>query len=1070
MRPKISYYIRIALVGIGFMLLSKIEASRDKTVHLSPIFETPAAVVKISGKIVSEANEPLIGANVLVKGTTIGAVTDVDGMYSLEAPSTEGTLVISYTGYETMEIAIAGRTTVDITLKEDQKILDEVVVVGYGIVKKSDVTGSVASIDQKKLEAVPVQNLTQAMQGRAAGVDIVQNSARPGAFPQIRIRGSRSLNATNNPLFVMDGIPLSEGTSINDFNPNDVQSIEILKDASATAIYGARGANGVILVTTKKGKKGKARISYDGYYGLAEPLAPVQMMSGAEFAEYRRDAYRNNSNVNDYTTPFPNPAQDFNLFRQDINMWESVAQAYEWEDKDKLIPKYRPATAEEKARFANWGFGNFDQVPIYDPSKVRNTDWASLVLQTGRKQNHQLNISGGSDNLSVVFSMGYYDEDGIQKGQGYQRISSRLGVDYQVNNFLKIGSSINTAFIEQDWGTDLYGNAVGQLPLAVPYNADGTIIYSPGADPLIFTPLGSIEGEIEDRDVKRIFGSLYAEIDILKGLRFRTNFGPDFMQYRRGIYQDAFTRARNGGTTFGQYDNTQRFNYVLENLLYYDKSLGKNHTLGVTLLQSTQQNRDESSSLSVQELPYSSQLFYNLGSTNATGPTGFGSGYSLVKIASFMGRVNLNLSNKYLFTVTGRYDGSSVLAEGNKWEFFPSFAAAWKIHEEGFLKNGNFFNELKLRAGYGRTGNSAVGPYSTQGGLTKTRYAWNDAAAWGFVPNLIPNPDLKWETTGQIDIGIDFRFLNDRISGTIDVYQANTSDLIMDRQIPTASGFASIQANIGATRNTGIEVSLSTINLDTRGFRWNSDIIFSKNKEEITELYNGKADDLGNRWFIGQPIIAYYDFKPTGVWTLAEAAQAAEYGSKPGLGKFLDINGDKKIDATNDRLIVGSNVPDFTASLNNTFSYKGLELSFLIFARVGQTLVNGFYRPALAGRYTETQYVAQQYWTPDRENVVYPKANQDQERPLNPESYMYQDGSFVKVRTVSLTYALPANLTSKLHLSNLSFYATAFNPFLFTKFKITDPEFISSSRNFNDQIQGLNLTEKAIIFGVKLGL
>ncbi len=1037
------------------------------------------AQITISGTLKDAAtSEPLIGASVVVKGTSNGAVTDTDGKYQLKVADGNGTLVFSFVGYEPQELSINNRTVIDLSLSEG-KALQEVVVVGYGTVKKSDVTGSVSSITSKQLEKIPATNVVQAMQGQAAGVDIVQSSARPGAFPSIRVRGNRSLNATNSPLFVVDGIPLSEGASINDFNPTDIESIEVLKDASATAIYGARGANGVILVSMKKGKKGKSQITYSGSTSVSSPLIPLDMLNGGEMAELRREGLRHNSTLTDYTTAFPNPEQDFAFFgNQDNNLWESVADAYTWVDRSKRIAQKRPATAEEKAIMqlykdnvpTNWVTS--DSVFMYDPSKVRTTDWQSLVLRTGRQQNHQIGITGGSDNLGVSFSLGYFDNQGIQKGQDYRRYSTRLGLDWNVTDKLKVGANINGNLIQQDWGSDVYGVASGQLPIAVPYDAAGNVINYPGGDALIFTPLNSITGELDDRKTNRFFGSFYAEYELAKGLRYRANFGPDFTMFRRGMFQESATNTRRGGTTYGRYQNDQRYNYTLENLLYYNKTLGEKHDFGVTLLQSIQNDRFENINLEVQDLPYNSQKFYNLGSTNATGADAFSSNFTLVKLMSFMGRVNYSFDNKYLFTASLRRDGSSVLAEGNKWDIFPSFAVAWKIHEEGFLKNSQIFNELKLRAGYGRTGNAAVNPYSTGGGLAKTRYAWDNSAAWGFVPNLIANPDLKWEKTDQVDVGLDFSLANNRISGTFDVYRANTTDLLMDRQIPTASGFGSIQANIGATRNSGVELALNTINIDRSNFRWNSNVIFTKNKEEIVKLYGGTNDDIGNRWFIGQPVVAYYDYTHQGVWKIAEKAAAAEYGATPGLGKFLDINGDKKIDPSNDRKIIGSNVPNWTGSLTNTFSYKGFELSAMVYARMGQTILNSYYRATLTGRYNDAGagVLRDNYWTPYRENTVYPKANAQQERPINPESYLYTDGSFVKLRNVTLGYNLPANLISKTGLKSLYIYGTAQNPMMWSPFKITDPEFSSSSRTFNDQLFGINLTEKQFTFGVRVGL
>lgn len=1034
--------------------------------------------ISVSGKVSDEQGNGLPGVSVSVKGTAIGNVTDATGAYKITAPNANATLVFSYVGFTTIEEKIGNRQVINVTLIEDNKTLSEVVVVGYGTVKKTDVTGSVASINNKQLQAVPVQNLSQAMQGRAAGVDVTQTNARPGAAPSIRIRGNRSLNASNDPLFVLDGIPLAPGSSINDFNPNDIESIEVLKDASATAIYGSRGANGVILVTSKKGKKGRTQISYDGFGGVSSPLAPLEMLSGADFAELRRDGYRGDGNPNNYTTSFPNPAQDRAIFSAD--QWAEVSKGYEWQDEANLIPKFRPATEEEKRIMALYGYAVVDQIPVYDPSKVGNTIWEDFVLRQGTQQSHQLSFTGGSENLSASLSVGYFNQKGIQLGQDFTRYSARLGMDLQATKFLKIGGSVNLNLNEQNWGANLYAEALGNYRITKPYDANGVLILQPGGDAQVYNPIPKIDGEIDNRRTNRVMASIYAELQIAKGLRYRVNFGPDMLQGHQGNFLTPLASRGTAASITARYRQTNRFNYVLENLLFYDKNFGTDHTLNITALQSIQNDRFEFSDIEAQDLPYPSQKWYNLGSQVGSGARSFGSDFSQVKLMSWMGRINYSLKNKYLVTATGRYDGSSVLAPGNKWSFFPSFAVAWKINEESFMKNLTAVNELKLRVGYGRTGNSSVGAYSTGGRIAKTLYAWDATPAIGFVPSLIPNPDLSWEATGQVDIGIDFGLFNDRIYGSVDLYQAQTTDLLMDRQLPTASGFGSIQANIGATQNRGIELTLNTVNIDQKdGLRWTTNISLARNKEEIVKLYGGTNDDIGNRWFIGSPLISYYDYKVIGVWQLNEAEQAAKYYpsdtrnplGKPGVGrpKFADLNNDGRIDATNDRTIIGSNVPKLQGGITNTFSYKGFDFSFFVFGRLGQTILNGYLRPTLTGRYPEPSFLNDR-WKPENPTNTYPMANWDSERPVNADAYLYADGSFLKVRNVSLGYNFKNNILSKLHLSNLNVYVTATNPLMFTKFKVTDPEFTSPSRNFNDQIFGINLTEKSLVFGVRASL
>jgi TonB-linked SusC/RagA family outer membrane protein len=690
----------------------------------------------------------------------------------------------------------------------------------------------------------------------------------------------------------------------------------------------------------------------------------------------------------------------------------------------------------------------------------------------------------------MYLGLGYYGEEGIQKTQAFERFNVKVGIDYKAAKWLTVGGTMNGTISEQEYGSPLYFRAIGQIPLAQPYDANGNVILQPGGDALIFSPLNEIDDFVDDRRTSRFFGSYYAEAKIIEGLKYRINVGTDFRHYRRGQYQGAATSDRRGGTSWGNYDQNQRFSYVFDNLLYYDKTIG-DHSIGATLLFGVQQDRYEASAINVSNLPYESQLFYNLGSTNAAGPDGFSSDYSNRSIMYYMGRANYSFRDRYLFTVTGRWDGLSTLPPGNKWGFFPSASAAWKLHHESFMSSVNFVSELKLRVGYGEVGNSNVPPpYMAPGRLEKRPYVWNETPAWGFVVQYPPNNSLKWEGTNSVNIGLDFELFEGRVGGTIEAYEQNTNDLIMYRQLPTASGLASTLQNIGKVRNKGIEVVLNTVNLDTDfGLRWTTDFVFSTNKEELVELYGGTNDDLGNRWFIGQPITTYYDWQPLGVWQSNEVDPAKAYGRIPGQSKIkdqltVDTNGDGKPDAVDgvinaaDMVVRGSNVPKWTGSMTNTFSYKGFDFSFMIFTRQGSTISSGYYRPALAGRYPEPALV--DYWTPNNPTNMYPRPTADQERIDYPQAYLYRDGSFVKVRNITLAYQFPQSMISRFKMDNLKLYVTAFNPFLWTKFEAGDPEFYANSTrvvgglnvpitNVDDQLIGNNLSDKSIVFGLTVG-
>jgi TonB-linked SusC/RagA family outer membrane protein len=1033
-----------------------------------------AQTQQVTGKVTTaDGKEELPGVTVLLKGTTNGTGTGVDGSYSLQVPAgAGGTLVFSYVGYTTQEVPIAGQTTINVSLKGEAKGLDEVVVVGYGSQKKSDVTGALSSVSAKEIQQVQTPNLTQALQGRAAGVDVAGGNFRPGEVPAIRIRGNRSVRASNEPLYVVDGIPLAQGTGLNDFNPQDIQSVEILKDASATAIYGSRGANGVVIVTTKRGQEGKFSINYNTYFSADRASRTLDLFNGGEFLEVQREANRANGT---YTPLYADPARDFTLFgSKDLNAWEGIADGYQWLDRANRVVATRPTTDAEKALYGT----GVTQIPIYDASQVRTTDWQKLGLRTALSQSHQLSASGGTDKLRASMSVGYLKQNGIQLGQDFARFNARATLDFKVNPIVTLGASTNASLSIQNYGPDIYGRAAGQLPYAVPYTPDGTFITNPGGDPLIYNPLREQDNAFNERRVTRFFGSLYAEVKLpLKGLRYRLNVGPDFRNNRTGIFQSARAIARDAGgpssVSFAQYDQGQNFTYVVENLLFYDRQFGEKHSLGLTALQSVQKDRGESSSISALDLPYDSQKWYNLGSTYRAAANGFGTGFSARSLMSWMGRINYGYLDRYLLTLTGRADGASVLAPGNQWSFFPSVAVAWKIQQEAFMQQVPVVSELKLRGGYGTVGQASVDPYTTGGTLQQSAYAFNETPAYGYsptpgtLPNTLgglPNPDLRWERTSTINLGLDFGFFKNRITGSLEVYRANTTDLLLPRALPAASGVVSILQNIGATRNSGIELGMTTVNVETKSFRWATDYVFTRNKEEFVSLAAGKVDDVGNRWFIGQPLGVYYNYQNNGIWQTSEADAAKVYGAKPGEIKVVDQNNDNVINA-NDFVILGSNRPKWSGSINNTFTYKAFELSFLVYARVGQLLATG-YSPGLGGRYPG---LAVDYWTPTNPNNEYPRPAIGQDAAKNNGGYPFQSGSFVRVRNISLTYTVPPAISTKIRANNLSVYINAVNPFLFTKFRGLDPEASDIGTTSGELAQARNLGTKSLIVGLRLG-
>jgi TonB-linked SusC/RagA family outer membrane protein len=959
----------------------------------------------VSGTVTDESGQPLPGVTVIVKGTTQGTVTNADGEYSITNIPEDATLVFSFVGMLTQEFTVGNLVEINVTMAPDAIGIEEVVAIGYGTMKKRDITGAITSVAKDDLLKTPAMSASQALQGKAAGLDVVASGNRQlGENPTLRIRGNRSINAGNSPLIVVDGIPYSG--NFNDINPNDIESVEILKDASSTAIYGSRGANGVILVTTTRGAEGKSEISYNGYYGVTQPTGKYDWM-----------------NAEQYLRKF---------------------QLAEWNNRNRLgdIP-----TAEEV----------LDPVEYANYLKGVDTDWQDLVVGNGSKQNHQISVNGGNDKTQYLLSLNYYNETGLLKNTSFDRLALRLNLDQKINNWLKIGTSTFISVTKNNKSSDEVPFRVFLIsPLGVPYDENGELIYDPVNDGLATNPLMDLQPENYQNETRGIavFPNVYSEIIITEGLKYRMNIGAEAYYNRRGLFQASNSLERGQGTPYSGAVNGNTVGYTFENILNYNKTFGK-HLFDLTGVYSTQLQRTEGFHLYSSNQPYESSLFYNLGGA----PVVENYGSSLVEwsIMSYMGRLNYSYDSKYLATFAMRADGSSRLADGNKWSYFPSGALAWRISQEPFLVNSEKISDLKLRASYGITGNTAIAPYQTQGGLTSTNYAFGETPAFGYRPGLIANPTLGWEKSATLNFGLDFSLLSGKINGSVEWYNTNTTDLLLERQLPSTSGFSNILQNIGETKNTGWEFTLNTDNLRKGSdFSWNTQLNLFANKEKIVSLYQNDEDDLGNRWFIGHPVQVFFDYKQEGIYQLGEEEAAASAGSKTGGIKVKDVNGDGSI-TPDDRVILGTPLPDLSGGLTNSFEYKNFSLSFQFYARLGQE-ING----------VETQLFARfntfnlDYWTP--ENPVNRWPMPGVYTPITPSVTMF-DGSFVKVRNINLGYNIPKEFLQNINLSSCRIYFTAENPFIFTKYKFADPE-ISDGR-----ISPFTLpSTKSFIFGIDVRL
>jgi TonB-linked SusC/RagA family outer membrane protein len=1021
----------------------------------------------IRGNIKDQKNQSLPGVSVIVKGTTIGVTSDAAGNFTLNVPATATVLTVSFVGMKPQDIILGNQTNFNIVMEEEVIGLEEVVAIGYGTVRKSDVTGALTRLTSETIQERPIQNVIQALQGKAAGIDITSN-IKPGELPNIVIRGNRSIKASNDPLYVYDGIPLAAG-NMTDINPNDIESVEILKDASATAIYGSRGANGVVLITTKKGAKGRVTIEYNNSISFDSYKSMTDWMSGSEYVERWRLGLMNGglygtekfTNLNTPVVPgYPDPAIDVSKFSlsADPTAKESVLKAYEWEDG--IIGgtvKKRTTTAEEKA------LGWPDQVPIYHPENIGNYDWRSDALRTGLNQSHQLSLSSGSDISKIYISFAFLDQLGAQKDQDYTRYTLNLNGDISPAKWLTIGASVNASMSLQNFGIqgpntsntgskDLYSRANDQFPYALPKDASGNWVRNPGGNLSLWNPLIDIDQVLNERRITSVFANSFGEVAFTPWLKYRLNFGTQFRQYRNGSWTGplATSHLTNKPNTAG-YSTNQSFAWVAENLLYFQKSFADIHNVGITLLQSTQKFRNEGISLSGSTMIYEISKWYDIAANLNGKPDGYGTSFTENALMSYMARLNYTLMDRYLLTASGRWDGSSVLATGHKWDFFPSFAIAWKMQQEEFLKSFEWINEFKLRFGYGVTGNSSVNPYSTTGPLSKNPYVFGSVAAIGYLPQVVANPLMAWEKTGQWNLGLDFGFLNNRFTGTVELYRSNTSDLLLDKSLPAVSGYVLKTQNIGKTKNEGIEITLNADIIRKKDFRWTTEINFYANREEIVELLNKDAtgkplDMLANRWFIGYPTQVYYNYKNDGIWQntpedLAEMAKFNANGHKfyPGTIKVVDQKtvdsdgdgvkdkGDYKITG-DDYVILGTNRPKWTGGLTNAVSYKNLQLSFFVYARIGQMYFGGY--PNSYGGVYPNGRVENNVWSWDNPNGRWPMPNLGNVENLSP-AMNYNDGSFVTVRNISLSYSLPSRFLNSISVKRLTITGQVLNPFIF---------------------------------------
>jgi len=940
--------------------------------------------INVKGVVKDEKGETLPGVSVSVAGTKIGTVTNNDGVYELSAPE-DGTLVFSYIGFLSQNVGIDARKSINVTLKLSQlgKDLNEVVVVGYGTQKRSDITGSVTSVPKERLSSLPVTNVLQAIEGTTAGLNVTQGSAVPGSSPSVQVRGVNSINASTSPLVVVDGVPFSNlGGSLNDINPNDIESMEILKDASAVAIYGTRGSSGVILITTKRGKTGKPTIRYSAYAGpeiLNKTLSPL---SG-----------------------------------------EGYVQKYlDYSAQRSLVPNNPPVPNQYE--IANYNAG-------------KTTDWMDEVTQSGFIQDHNLSISGGTDNVKYFISGEYQKQKGVVKGYQYHRASFRSNLDVKVTDWLSLGTSIFFADNNTDGGTASYSLAMQMSPYGQEFDTKGAYqIFPMFSETLYKNPLLGLNMDVLNRN-KNLNGTAYAEVKpaFIPGLKFRVNANYTYLPTRFNTYSGADTGNTLGGTAI--VNNSETNSWLVENILSYDRNWGKHH-LDITALYSAQEKKYTEANITGSTFVNDGLSYNNI---NAAGVISASSYFSREALLSQMGRINYSFASKYLLTLTARRDGYSAFgAATDKYGVFPSIALGWNISQENFMKNIKAIDNLKLRASYGKTGNQAVGVYQTLTTQGITKYIYSGVTTVGLlssglsVNGVLGNVNLNWESTTGTNIGVDYSLLNSRISGTVEVYKTTTKDLLLRRNLPAISGYPSVFDNLGSVSNKGLEVTLATVNVKKNNFSWSTNFNFSLSRNKVLSLYGDNKDDIGNKWFIGKSLFAIYDYKMAGVWQVGEDASKVDPGAKPGDLKFSDENGDGKITEA-DRVYQGSSLPKWTGGVINSFRYKNLSLSIFLQTSQGSMINN----PTLnfqdyAGRVNVPQEVG--YWTAENQSQTRPSLNF-----TNARLYAYPvKQNFTRIKDVTVSYSFSQRMLDKMKIGGLTAYVSGRNLHTFTNWVGLDPE------------------------------
>lgn len=995
--------------------------------------------ISIEGTVTdASTSESLVGVSVVVKGTTLGTITDTNGSYKLSVPA-DGTLVFGYIGYVSQEIPVNGRKNIRVAMVSDVQDLDEVIIVGASM-RKSDLTGAVGSVSSKVLEEKPVTSVNQAIQGRVAGV-LINSAAKPGDDSSIKIRGINTINGATDPVYVVDGMVMDNfGGGFNSINPNDVASIEILKDASSTALYGSRGANGVVLITTKKGKSGAGKVTYDGWYGVRSYAKTPEKMNSRQLFELRKDAA-----INSYKANYPNATSaELDAFIQ-----------------NRVMTAYNPATGG-----GGFVFGQYELDAYNNPNFIDN-DWMEEVTRDGVEQNHSLSFTGGSDKGSYFLSFGYSDQQGMLKKLSDTKYTGRINADHKIKTWLKVGT--NTTFVSSKseiFSDDgVFDRARGANPMLAISDDILTLNYGDFYDQNYFNPLNS-QKTINNRNRNRLLSSNFLNLNPIKGLDVRTTlsvnyFGESRFKYVPNDIQEAIRYAHHGEASHNRDERTM---LQWDNTITYEKTLGLHrfNALAGSSVSNTDRNYTTLVARGFQSNIFS---YYNLGASNNIANRSVGSDFNTSALMSYIGRVNYNYAAKYYLTATARYDGSSKFAEGNRWGFFPSFSGAWNVAEEGFMKDQKVFDQLKVRAGYGWVGNQEIDNYSY---VTHYKASVTQDNTTYVPDSRIGNKDISWEAQKQFNIGLDLAFLNNRIRVTADAFNIENQELLMTRSIFPSSGFKTEVVNVGAIENKGVEFTVDVKAVNTKDFQWNVSANISADKNKVTQLY-GKNDYILNydgdrnlqkegNLFVGESRNTIYIWKTGGIAQEGDMERLNQMDwsgrtVRPGDLYPQDISGadgvpDGKID-DKDRIIVGSPDPKFYGGFSTDVTFKGIALNAVFNYSVGGKKLSYLYESMIGSTGKGLASVdLKDRWTPENTGAEFPRPLLDDPSDkfyyntfsASSMDFSVQDASYLRLSTLTLAYTLPKGILNTLKVDNLRVYTTGTNLFVLTPYKGYDPE------------------------------